>query len=433
MQPNIQNRTVFTGTKDKDNDCLEVMRGMNTASVDFIYLDPPFNSKKQWDAPLGSAAAGASFKDRWAYDDIKAEWAHHIKKDNPALYSVIDASLATGGKPNGAYMIYMAIRLLEMHRVLKDTGSIYLHCDSVMSHSLKMAMDAIFGAGQFRNEIAWCYRKWTNASRSFQRNKDIIFFYTKSNKYSFNKQYDPNAPQAEKYRRGWDSNKVNGVRQLIVYDEEKAAREIKKEKYDRVVYRTDTEGTALSDWWIINYLASGSKERTGYPTQKPMALLKRIIAASSNKGDVVLDPFCGCGTTLDAAESLGRRWIGIDAAYTAAVVLKNNRPSLMDIRGDIIVREGEVPVRTDLEDFRINEKISDKDRLYNEQGGVCAGCGVEFHKRNLTIDHKIPRSKGGQDHISNLQLLCQVCNSTKGDKTMEDLRAKLRKQGFIKD
>ena len=125
MQPNIQNRTIFTGTKEKDSDCLEVMRGLNTASIDLIYLDPPFNSKKNWDAPLGSAAAGAGFKDKWHYSDIKEEWWRHIKTGNRALYAVIEAAGMSGGMPNKAYMVYMGMRLLEMHRILKTTGALW--------------------------------------------------------------------------------------------------------------------------------------------------------------------------------------------------------------------------------------------------------------------------------------------------------------------
>ncbi|MGI9338918.1 MAG: DNA methyltransferase [Gammaproteobacteria bacterium] len=431
MQPNIQNRTVFTGTKDKDGDCLEVMRGMNSASVDLIYLDPPFNSKKQWDAPLGSAAAGASFKDRWTYGDIKEEWWRTIRGEHRALYSVIEAAGYTGGKADKAYMCYMGVRLMEMRRILKKTGSIYLHCDTVMSHSLKLAMDAIFGADNFRNEISWCYRKWTNASRYFQKNKDIVLFYSKTNDYNFNKQFDPTAPQAARYERGWDSNRIKGVRQLIVYNKAKARDEIAKKKYDRIVYRTETVGTAFADWWIINYLSSASKERTGYPTQKPMALLERIVAASSNPGDIVLDPFCGCGTALEAAEKLGRKWIGIDASALAARVIVNNRPLLNGVKSGVALRT-DLPSRTD-DNFDLTPDLSDKDYHYGKQGGICNGCEISFHKRNMTIDHIIPRSKGGQNDRKNKQLLCGACNSLKGDRLdMDELRAKLREQGVIR-
>ena len=186
MQANIQNRTVFTGTADEDGDCLKVMRGMDGHSIDLIYLDPPFNSKKQWDAPIGSAAAGASFKDRWTYDDIKAEWFLEIRKANPALYAVVDAVGKTGGVPDKSYLCYMAIRLLEMRRILKSAGSIYLHCDPVMSHSLKLAMDAIFGAANFCNEIVWHYTTGGASRRHYARKHDIILFYGGGEKYYFN-------------------------------------------------------------------------------------------------------------------------------------------------------------------------------------------------------------------------------------------------------
>ena len=148
-EANWANRTVWT------RDCLEVMRGMNSGSVDLIYLDPPFNSKADYSAPVGSKAAGAHFRDTWTLRDVDVEWIHIIERQHPALFRVVLAAMTASDK---SYLAYMAVRLLEMRRILKGTGSIYLHCDPTMSHYLKLTMDAIFGRKAFRNEIIWCYR-----------------------------------------------------------------------------------------------------------------------------------------------------------------------------------------------------------------------------------------------------------------------------------
>ncbi len=405
MQANIQNRTVFTGTAQRDGDCLEVMRGMDSHSIDLIYLDPPFNSKKQWNAPIGSAAEGASFKDRWTYDDIKAEWFEEIQNTVPALYAVIDAAGMTGGKPDKSYLCYMAIRLLEMHRVLKPTGSIYLHCDPVMSHSLKLVMDAIYGAANFRNEIVWGYEKPRPASRKWRSNHDIILFYVGGGEYQFKLPRVPTLAGKFEMRKPF-------------------------KRPDGTVWTPKEPGKAAGDWWYdIPGFATRmtASERTKYPTQKPLALLERIVAASSNSGEVVLDPFCGCGTACDAAERLKRQWIGIDASALAAKIIKTRLPLAS---GEIVVRT-DLPARTDNE-FQLRAAQTDKDYLFGKQGGICNGCRVMFNKRNLTIDHIIPQSKGGQDRVENKQLLCGACNSVKGSRlTMNELRAKLRKMGII--
>ena len=162
------------------------MRGMNSASVDLVYLDPPFNSKANYAAPIGSKAAGAAFKDTWTLSDVDVEWINLIESKHPALYRVLLVAMTGSDK---SYLAYMAARLLELHRVLKPTGSIYLHCDPTMSHYLKLVMDAVFGRGNVRNEIIWHYRRWTGKARRFQRLHDVVFFYTASADYTFNQLY----------------------------------------------------------------------------------------------------------------------------------------------------------------------------------------------------------------------------------------------------
>ncbi len=174
---NWKHQTIWTG------DNLYIMRGLNSESVDLIYLDPPFNSKASYAAPIGSKAAGAAFKDTWTLSDVDAEWVNLMEAKHPVLHRVLLAAMTNSDK---SYLAYMAVRLLEMHRLLKDTGNMFLHCDPNMSHYLKLVMDAIFGSKNFRNEIVWCYSQGGKSKKSFGRKHDVILFYSKSSKYAFN-------------------------------------------------------------------------------------------------------------------------------------------------------------------------------------------------------------------------------------------------------
>ena len=179
MTPNWPNRTLWTG------DNLDIMRGMNSETVDLIYLDPPFNSNRDYAAPIGSEAAGAAFKDTWALSDVDEAWHGEIADRNPTLYVIIDAAGHAHGKGMKSYLIMMAVRLLEMRRLLKDTGSVYLHCDPTASHYLKMLMDAVFGQGNFRNEIVWCYSTGGRTTTSFPKKHDVILRYGQTSKTVF--------------------------------------------------------------------------------------------------------------------------------------------------------------------------------------------------------------------------------------------------------
>ena len=428
MKANWRNQTIWTG------DNLDIMRGMNSASVDLIYLDPPFNSNANYAAPIGSQAAGAAFKDTWGLDDVNLAWHGEVKHERPGLYDLLNATRRIHGDSMMSYLIYMAIRVMEMRRLLKADGSIYLHCDSTASHYLKLLMDAVFGWKNFRNEVVWSYNKWTNAARYFQRNHDTLLFYSKGDEYDFNKQYWMTKHKAKITARGWDSNKVSGgIRQLLVYDRQRAANEINNPKYDRVVYLDDKPaGTAVSDvWHDVPYLASRSKERLGYPTQKPLALLKRIIKASSDPDDMVLDPFCGCATACIAAEMEARRWVGIDISPKAAELVQDRMRREVGIffRG---AHRSDIPQRTDLGRVLPYNAPQNRRHLYGEQGGYCNGCGGHFEMRNMSVDHIIPQAKGGTHHISNLQLLCAGCNSLKGTKSQAELLVRLTDKGWIK-
>ncbi|MDE0309199.1 MAG: DNA methyltransferase [Acidiferrobacterales bacterium] len=256
-------------------------------------------------------------------------------------------------KPNdqistSAYLLNMAIRLKPMRRVLKDTGSIYLHCDPTASHYLKMIMDAIFGQTNFRNENVWCYRKMPNKIKSFQKNHDILFFYSKSNNYQFNVLRGEMTEGSKRTfesaaNRGYNAN--NSKKMVTVFDWDKYTDAVAKGIIPDDLKPTEFKDgkPPLKDWWEDIKILGGpyNKERLGYPTQKPIALLKRIIEASSNIGDVVFDPFCGCGTTLHAAEELGRQWIGIDISQFSAGLVRNR---LIDNFKHKQLHRGNIPV-----------------------------------------------------------------------------------------
>lgn len=398
----LSNRTLFTG------DNLPVLRRMDNASVDLIYLDPPFNSNRTYSAPIGSEAAGAAFKDSWELSDVDLAWHGEIAEREPALYEIVGAAGRAHSKGMQAYLIMMAVRLLEMRRILRPTGSVYLHCDPTASHYLKTLMDAIWGKDQFRNEIVWSYKRWPSKQRNFQSMHDVILRYSAGGEWTWNQQYEP--PSASYVKR------FKGKTQVL--DPESKTR--------KLVIDKPTKGLPMRDSWDISILAGSSKERCGYPTQKPLTLLERIIQSSSNPSDVILDPFCGCATTLVAAEKLDRHWIGIDLSDMAVRLVKSRMER--ELGGLIckVVHRTDIPERTDqgpLPDYRTH-----KHTLYGRQEGRCEGCRIYFPYPNLTVDHVQPRSQGGTHHMSNLQLLCGACNSIKGTGTMADLRARLERR-----
>ena len=246
---NIKPKTIFTG------DNLPIMRGMNSDSIDLIYLDPPFNSNVNYAAPIGSEAAGAAFKDTWTLQDVDVAWLDLIERKYPALNRVIHAAMTKSDK---SYLIYMAVRLLEMHRVLKATGSIYLHCDPTMSHYLKLVMDAIFGRKNFQNEIIWYYKNASRGRKRLAKAHDVILWYSRTEDYIFNR--DDILVPFECGMTQW--------------------RYIKGGQTGREMPR----GKTPDDVIVLPALNAMSKERTGYPTQKPLALLEHIVKTSSSRG-----------------------------------------------------------------------------------------------------------------------------------------------------
>ena len=416
---NVENRTLFIA------DNLNIMRGIDSRTIDLIYLDPPFNTKKNYKAPIGSPAEGASFKDIWTDDDIRYEWHGEIAETNDELYQIIQASEAVYDASMRIYLTAMAVRLFEMKRILKPTGSIYLHCDPTASHYLKLVMDSLFGKQHFRNEIVWCYRGGGVPKNDFAKKHGIILRYSKGKEVIFNVD-DVRIPYSESVLESSESRYDKSYRGNKVYSG----------------YKPNKLGKHPEDWWTIQpLLPSDKKERTGYPTQKPLALLERIIKASSNEGNMVLDPFCGCATACVAAERLDRHWIGIDISPSAEDITKlrladevDKQASLWNPYQDVHI-QSEPPIRTDeLEDTPHRRLLSaqlHKHKLYGRQEGRCNGCRYSMPFQNLTIDHIVPQSKGGTDGITNLQLLCNHCNSVKGNRTHQELITSLREKGIV--
>ena len=451
-QPNWVNRTMWTG------DNLDIMRGMNSESVDLIYLDPPFNSNRNYAAPIGSEAAGAAFKDTWTLDDVDLAWHGEIAEQHPALYAIIGTAREAHGKGMQSYLIMMGVRLLEMRRLLKPNGSVYLHCDPTASHYLKLLLDAIYGPDNFRNEISWRRTTAHSDSKRYGANIDIIFFYTKSDKWTWNLQYQP---YDEKYKarfrhkdpdgRAWSDYDITAkglsgggyeyeykgatslwrvpLETMQRLDAENRLHFTKTGGIRRKRYLDEMKGRPVQALWDdIDAINSQSRERLNYPTQKPLALLDRIIKASSNEGDMVLDPFCGCATACVAADRLDRQWVGIDLSPLAARLVRNRIQSEGPLYYDLVHRT-DIPKRTDV--GRVPHYRTQKHTLFGLQEGICNGCRVAFPFRNFTVDHVIPRSRGGTDHPDNLQLLCAACNSLKGSRTQPELIAELRRQGII--
>ncbi|GFR75416.1 methyltransferase [Elysia marginata] len=373
---------------------------MNSQSVDLIYLDPPFNSKRTYSAPIGTKAAGSSFKDMWTWEDVNEAYLDKLVSNYPMLVDFIKSIQQTHSKAMMAYVTYMTQRLIELHRILKDTGSLYLHCDPTASHYLKIVLDRIFGKDNFRNEIVWHYYNGSNSAHSrFGRKHDTIFFYSKVEKNSF---------------FNWDISR-------IPYEE--GSIYATGTTYGKKGYiKGNPKGKLMHDVWRIPSINNMAKERTGYPTQKPLALLYRIIKASSNEGDIVFDPFCGCATACVAAQQLGRHWIGIDIEEQAAPILVQRLSDDAGLFKNFIHRK-DVPQRSDIAPEPINQTI--KERLFAEQKGACNACAIELNIQNFEVDHIIPKSKGGGDYYENYQLLCGNCNRIKGNRPMEYLRIKI--------
>ena len=334
-------------------DNLPVLREfIASESVDLVYLDPPFNSKHDYNVLFeerdlsSSRAQLKAFDDCWHWDQGTQDTYEGLTGPDaqergapPALSALLEAFYKGFPQRNDmtAYLVMMAPRLLELRRVLRPTGALFLHCDPTASHYLKLLLDAIFGAQNYRNEIIW--KRQTSSgykgSSSFGRNHDTVLFYSKSNEYTYRniykpysqeyltKQYNKVDENGRRYRTHWVGTKTTAA---TIAKYLKTGRIVRRANgsLEKRLYLDEQPGIAVDSVWTdIGALTHDGAERLGYPTQKPIALLERIITAASNEGDVILDPFCGCGTTVEAAHKLGREWIGIDLTHLAIRVVRD--------------------------------------------------------------------------------------------------------------
>ena len=292
-------------------DCLRVLtREIAPASVDLIYLDPPFNSKRDYNIPLGGKAQASVFQDTWVWSQTQEESMEFLARE-PALYQQVQLLLqfAGGGHIAGgggleAYLAYMAARLFACRLVLKETGSLYLHCDPTAGHYLKLLLDAIFGGKNFISQIVWNYGTpsggRSSGKKTVKSHELLLVYASRYGKHTYNRQY---TPYSDKYVNDWFRHTDDDGRKYRT-----------RSRKGRIIrqYLDESPGVPLSNTWTdimqlygsAGWFPTTQKENLGYPTQKPLALLERIIKASSNPGDLVLDPFCGCGTAVEAAQQL---------------------------------------------------------------------------------------------------------------------------------
>ena len=447
---NFENRTLYHG------DNLEFLKGINSGTVNLIATDPPFNKNRDFHATPDSLARGARFVDRWRWDeDVHQEWVDEIQDDFPGVWQAIENGRINHSLGMAAFLCWMAVRLIQMHRVLADDGSIYLHLDHTAHAYAKSLMDAIFGWSNFRNEIVWCYKSGGRAKVHFPRKHDSILWYSKNYRnYIFN--YDAVSLPRD----------TSTMHEPVLVDE--TGREYQRNFKNGKEYRYYlNKGVLPNDWWIdIQVENPASKNRTGYPTQKPVALYERIIKASSNPGDFVLDPFCGCATTPIAAERLSRQWIGMDIWDGAYNVVKERLESIgltsdaandnrLVTLGDIIYtttppgRTDETDDDPDVPDLNIRPtRVKAKwellthaemrDILAEAQSNgdtiICSGCGIALPVRYMQLDHNLPRKDGGENVITNRLLLCGPCNLSKSaSRTLSGLRDFNRREGYMTD
>lgn len=345
-------------------DCLDILRSLPDREIQLAYLDPPFFTQKTHKLGNRKRTKEFSFDDLWGSG---SEYASFVNK-----------------------------RLLEVHRVLDNNGSIFFHCDRTANHIVRALMDQVFGEENFRSEIIWTYRRWSNAKRGLLSGHQNIYYYTKSDEYVFNEIYQSYSP----------STNVDQILQRRVRDEHGKAI-YQKDSAGRIVSSGGKKGVPLSDVWDIPYLNPKAKERTGYPTQKPILLLERIISLASNEGDLVLDPFCGSGTTLVAANLLKRRAIGIDISDEAVKLASERCKRPLRTESALLVKGREAYKQADMDALRLLE-----------------GLDMAPVQRNKGIDAILSDDVGGRPVLIRVQRK----NETLSDATNKLERAAQRKR-----
>ena len=418
------------------------MRGMNSETVDLVYLDPPFSKNRKFQQPMngkiqtelidymennvkkhdqefyedwhryihgyidkdGTAHPAhlvngkivSVFDDAFSFSKTKQEQLEDLQTAHPDIYNLISAIPRENTK---GYMVFIALRVIEIYRILKSTGSLYLHCDYTAHSYIRLILDLVFGVDNLRNEIVWSYNAGGASDKFYARKHDTIYFYTKyaDDNHTFNVLREPYATLGAKNIKGMHP-----------------------------------EGRMLQAMWPISKIANRSnRERIGYPTQKPLALLERVIKVSSNENDIVFDPFAGCATTLEVAFRNNRQWIGADISFLSSVLLRFRIWRIGDLEHDQFCRYREStnvpPKRSDVvreEGYYSTQEIAKRvpvrkwygEKLYVEQHGICKKCHDNEKYKNMDVDHIRPISKGGSNNLDNLQLLCRQCNVKKGNK-----------------
>jgi len=475
-------------------DNLEVLRDhVPDDSVDLIYIDPPFNSNRNYFVLFkdrtgkASAAQEAAFEDTWTWtEDSEATYKELVARNPNRDLATTTESLRQFLKetPMMAYLTAMAIRLIEIHRVLKPTGSFYLHCDPTASHYLKLLLDTVFGPRNYRNEIVWERTSSHNDSKKWMQVHDTLFYYCKSSQYTWNAEYLGHDPSyVKEFYRYSDERGVfrldhiirsasMGPRPNLAYEYSgytpdwgwRVVREkLEKLDADNRIYRSGTgrpyikrylaeqTGTPIKSVITdIHPVSAVGKERLGYPTQKPLALLERIISVSSNPGDCVLDCYCGCGTTVTAAHRLGRKWIGIDITAVSVAIIKSRlENSFDDLKGKVQVEGFPQDAESARQLFEIDP--------YRFQAWACtlidaypltkkgADAGIDgwlnFFDLDDTSQRAVVQVKGGKVQLGQIRDFCHVVQREKaaigfficfGDVT-DPMRKEAIKEGYWTD
>ncbi len=404
-------------------DNLDILRDrskIKDESVDLCYIDPPFNSKRNYNQIYNNLgredrAQVQAFVDTWTWD-TRAEEGFATIPTNPngvltkqAINLILGLEKVLGKGSLLAYLVSMTLRIAEIRRVLKPTGSFYLHCDPTASHYLKLVLDAIFcgQGGEFQNEIIWAFKSGGATNKRFSRKHQNIFFYSKSKKFKFN------AVKEKSYMKPWSG------------------------KNPKQSYHKDDEGSFTlvytKDWWQdIGMLSTDAKERLGYPTQKPDLLLERIISASSKEGDLVLDAYCGCGTSVAVAERLKRQWIGIDITYQSiALILKRLEDHFGKEIIDTVALDG---VPRDMESaVALAHKKDDRVRKEFEKWAV-----LTYSKNRAVINEKKGGDKGidGVSFVGEADGVREVYFSVKSNENLtpsviRDLHGTMTRDGAV--
>lgn len=409
-QPITQNQLYY-------GDNLEVLRKkIKDETVDLCYIDPPFNSKRNYNQIYNNVgredrAQAQAFIDTWIWDEDANKGFSEILANDTGRFTTQVVDLLKGLQPVLkkesllAYLVSMTLRITEIQRILKPTGTFYLHCDPTSSHYLKLILDAVFVplGGDFLNEIVWCYRGGGSPKKDFGRRHDVIFRYGKSDDYIFN---------------------TDGIR--IPYQAEGIGRKDDamwgKHKGTNKIYKPNPLGKIPEDWWLINILNANDPERLGYPTQKPETLLERIIQASSNEGDMVLDAYCGCGTTISVAQRLNRRWIGIDITYQSislilrrleaqygkdvlSTITLNGIPRDMESARALALKQDD-RVRKEFEKWAVLTYANNRAIINNKKGGDQGIDGIAFFltskDENAKIVFQVKSGNVGRGDVSKL-------------------------------